>query len=745
MALSVGQVLQDRYRIEALLGQGGMGAVYSAIDLRFSAPVAIKENLETTGEAQRQFSREAALLHQLRHPNLPRVSDHFIIPEQGQYLVMDYIAGEDLNQVLMRLGRVPEAQAIAWIQQVLGALDYLHGQNIIHRDVKPANVKITPGGRVYLVDFGLAKVFDPGQRTTMGARAVTPGFAPPEQYGQGRTDARSDLYSVGATLYALLTGQVPADALESMIGQKELVPPRQLNPDISTGIEAAILRAMQVRPTDRLQSVAELRAALLEPQTRLLPGGESRTGDPGAYAVGAGAAMRGASRPPSAPRRAGAARGVASLPGWLWLLAGATAVLLVTAVIVAGVGVGRAQDEERGDLPPAASTATALVGLVGNSPAQPPAAMEPAAASPTALPDVAPTRTLIPTSAARGDSAPLPLTVEPLPSSPTPPAPTESLPLLTNTPLVPTATRPLPTATPPLPTATPPPTATQQPPTATPPPTAVPPPTQPPPGRGRIAFVSDRDGSRQVYVMNADGSGLARRTFSSEEERFPSLSPDGRHLAFSRKLGDNWDLFVMNADGSGERNLTNHPAYDRNHTWAPGSGRIAFVSERDGNQEIYAINLDGGGLANLTNHPADDRSPAWSRDGRIAFSSERQGELDIYVMNADGSGLARLTQRPQSPDSLPQWSPDGRRIAFVSDRDGNKEIYVMNADGSGQTNLTGHDGPDQDPAWSPDGRQIVFSSGRSGKGELYVMNSDGSELRNITNHPAYDGQPSWSP
>ena len=262
MPLSSGHVLNNRYRVERLLSQGGMGAVYYATDLTFSTPVAIKENLEVSPDAQKQFAREAGLLHQLRHPNLPRVTDYFSIPGQGQYLVMDYVEGDDLDQILARQGPIPEAQAVAWIGQVLDALDYLHCQNVIHRDVKPANVKITPRGQVFLVDFGLAKVYDPALKTTTGARGVTPGYAPPEQYGTARTDARSDLYSVGATLYALLTGQQPSDALELVTGQAYLVPPSRLNPAISRHAEAVILRAMQTRPTDRFQAAAEFRAAL---------------------------------------------------------------------------------------------------------------------------------------------------------------------------------------------------------------------------------------------------------------------------------------------------------------------------------------------------------------------------------------------------------------------------------------------------------------------------------------------------
>jgi serine/threonine-protein kinase len=268
MSLSVGQILENRYRIDALLGQGGMGAVYRSTDLRFNATVAIKENRMVTAESRKQFAREAGLLYRLRHPNLPRVIDHFVVGSQGQYLVMDFVEGKDLEQMINQHGPLPQDQALGWMSQVLDALEYLHGENIIHRDVKPANVRIMHSGTVFLVDFGLAKVYDPRQQTTLGARGVTPGYAPPEQYGEVRTDARSDVYSAAATLYALLTGQTPPDALAVMTRQVPFLRPRQLDPTISPHVEAAILRAMQTAPEDRFQTVGDLREALVEPETR---------------------------------------------------------------------------------------------------------------------------------------------------------------------------------------------------------------------------------------------------------------------------------------------------------------------------------------------------------------------------------------------------------------------------------------------------------------------------------------------
>jgi eukaryotic-like serine/threonine-protein kinase len=265
MPLTPGQVLQSRYRVIALLAQGGFGAVYQSWDNNLGKPVAIKENLDTSPEAQRQFQREASILSNLSHPNLTRVTDHFFIAGLGQYLVMDFVEGEDLQAMLDRARRpLPEAQVLAWIDQVCDALEYLHAQkpSVIHRDIKPANIKITPQGRAVLVDFGISKIYDPQLKTTLGARAVTPPYSPPEQYGQGSTDPRSDIYALGATLYTLLTGQEPPESVDRVSNGLPLTPPRQWMPSLSPQIDAAILRACEINRTQRYQSARELRLAL---------------------------------------------------------------------------------------------------------------------------------------------------------------------------------------------------------------------------------------------------------------------------------------------------------------------------------------------------------------------------------------------------------------------------------------------------------------------------------------------------
>ena len=263
MPLQTGQVFNNRYRIVKLLGQGGFGAVYRAWDSNLNKPCALKENLDVSPEAQRQFTREATVLANLSHPNLPRVTDHFILPGQGQYLVMDFVEGDDLASILRERGPVPPEQAVAWMLQVADALSYLHTRQppVVHRDIKPANIRITPDGRVMLVDFGLVKIYNPQLRTTMGARAVTPGYAPPEQYGHGSTDARSDLYALGATLYNILTGQDPLESVQRMSGA-QMRPVNQINPRINPSVGSAIERAMRLDPNQRFQSVPEFKTAL---------------------------------------------------------------------------------------------------------------------------------------------------------------------------------------------------------------------------------------------------------------------------------------------------------------------------------------------------------------------------------------------------------------------------------------------------------------------------------------------------
>src|SRR5678810_183933 len=266
-------ILQGRYRIVRQLGQGGMGAVYEAIDSRLDTTVALKETLFADERLRKQFEREARLLARLHHPALPRVSDHFSEGD-GQFLVMQFIPGDDLSEMMNRKrGPFPADQVLTWADQLLDALDYLHTQDpqIVHRDIKPQNLKLTSRGQIILLDFGLAKGQAGGDlsRATTAASifGYTPNYAPLEQIQGLGTDARSDLYALAATLYHLVTGVKPPDALTRAAaivnGQPDpLKPASEVNGAIPQGLSTVLDRAMAQNREQRYRNAAEMRRAL---------------------------------------------------------------------------------------------------------------------------------------------------------------------------------------------------------------------------------------------------------------------------------------------------------------------------------------------------------------------------------------------------------------------------------------------------------------------------------------------------
>jgi serine/threonine protein kinase len=272
MELSTGQILNNRYRIIRLLGTGGMGAVYFARDPVLNRNVAIKQlqadpitGQLTSERIQAQFQREAQILASLHHPNLPRVTDYFA-EDNLHYLVMDYIEGQTLQELVQNNPRgLEEEQVLDLADQLLSALDYIHAHHLIHRDIKPANIRRTPDGRIFLVDFGLAKPHDPDNpRTTAMIHGLgTPEYSPPEQYDPAsHTDERSDIYSLGATLYHLLTGEAPVSVTRRTSDPEAFRMPRATNTRISPEVERVIMRAMEMERAKRFVSANDMRAAL---------------------------------------------------------------------------------------------------------------------------------------------------------------------------------------------------------------------------------------------------------------------------------------------------------------------------------------------------------------------------------------------------------------------------------------------------------------------------------------------------
>lgn len=264
--LAAGTLLVQRYRVLKVLGRGGFGAVYYADDVRIPGKVwAVKElhegKPEDQAEARQLFKSEAKLLSSLSHRALPAVTDYFFA-DTRRYLVMEYMDGETLLDILRaNPGPLPEPEVMGWARQLCDVLIYLHSQTqpVIHRDVKPENIKLTPDGAIKLLDFGLARTFK-GNRIHDTVRSVgTFGYVAPEQaFGIGESDARADIYSLGATLYCLLSRHHPADNPHPF----EFPRLRSLNRRVSAKTEAIIMQAVRVDPAHRWQTVRAMQSAI---------------------------------------------------------------------------------------------------------------------------------------------------------------------------------------------------------------------------------------------------------------------------------------------------------------------------------------------------------------------------------------------------------------------------------------------------------------------------------------------------
>lgn len=728
MTLERGSLLNKRYRIVEILGQGGMAAVYRAVDENLGVEVAVKENLFTTEEYSRQFRREAVILANLRHPNLPRVTDHFVIEQRGQYLVMDYIEGEDLRQRMDRLGSCAEQEAIVIGVALCDALIYMHTRKpaVLHRDLKPGNVKITPRGDIFLVDFGLAKVMHGRQATTTGARAMTPGYSPPEQYGTARTDHRSDVYSLGATLFSALTDVIPEDGLARAMDQAVLTPITKHNPKVSRRLSSVIEKALAVRPDDRYQSAEEFRTDLMNARTttrRRLPleltltpaiavenqgiffGDEVEPEDKKEPQAddSAGVALPISKPLPDLPYEQPRPKKRGKRQSWIYGLL--LVFLLLSAFIVFWGNPALNQQVKTWLGVPAVVTSTMTNTGMPPTPTKtaPPAVV---VVLPSSTPSVTPTVTASPTRT----------------------------PTATNTP-APTRTH------------TPKPTRTS---------TLVPSPTALGGGMGQIVFASDRSGTPNLWLMDLDGNNILQLTNLSQGACQPNWHPDGNKLAFISPCSKNEELysgssiFVINADGSGLAPIfSSVPGGDFNPTWSPDGTKVAFTSFRGGDiPQIYIFDT----LTNETALISDEegrlcQEPAWSPDGKFIVISV--GSATIRVMQADGKNsflVARNVGAARNTD--PVWSPTGLAIVFTqwaSDLSGSWLMALpYSTEGAVPVKIPGSD-YGLEPDFSPDGYWLVYTEFSKSKRDLYIMTVSGVEQQQITLDSANDFDAAWRP
>lgn len=730
MTLERGSRLFNRYRIKEILGQGGMGAIYRAEDENLGVDVAVKENLFTSEEFERQFRREAVILANLRHPNLPRVTDHFVLEGQGQYLVMDFIEGEDLRERIDRQGLLSDKEAVILGTAICDALTYLHSfqPQIVHRDIKPGNVKITPSGKIQLVDFGLAKFAQGSQATTTGARAMTPGYSPPEQYGTARTDPRSDIYSLGATLYMSLTGFLPEDALARAMGQIELTQIRTHNSKVSRRLAAVVEKAMEIRPEHRYQSAEEFKKALIT--SRVITDRSSIKDPTLSPAGGAGAGSL-------VPESAG--------------LGGSNLGMGEAAAIMPGVDSG---GEFYGAGTSRKSTSRSIGGrliavflvlmttvVIGGALLFQPGLVD---------------------QAIQWFNSNLPLTSQ-VGETATPSADAGSVTATvgdeTPTNLLGSGTQPSspPTSTPPfaLNTSTPEPSETNSSQAME---TPNPSPTPLGGGTGRIAYASDLTGIPQIWIMNADGSSPAQVTDMQGGACQPVWSPSGERMAFVSPCEGNQEIypgagiFILDLESGDVVGLPSVPGGDFDPQWSPDGSKMIFTSLRDYNRaQIYEIDLENNSVRSLSANTVRDSQPSYSPDGsRIAFVTTRRGPYQIWIMDDDGGELMLLSRSGSLKNTHPQWSPDGAVIMFTQTEllGGVPRLVAMRVEEGNliENRVIQEVIPMREAAYSPDGAWIAFESWpEGGNHDLFIMTPNGSARQRLTDDQAYNFDPDWRP
>ncbi|HWQ46786.1 MAG TPA: protein kinase [Longilinea sp.] len=679
-------ILNERYRIMRKLGQGGMGAVYLAQDTVLDQVAAVKYNHTATAQGTSQFLREARLLATLRHPNLPRVTDYFVLGED-QYLVMDYIPGDDLDSLLKQKGGLPLDMAMQVAEQLCSALSYLHSQNppVIHRDIKPGNIKLTPSNEIVLVDFGIAKSGDGSQITTTGAAGLTPGFSPPEQYGSSHTGPYSDQYALAATIYTVLANHKPPDAFQRVLNEAVLTPLLTFRADLPPGVAAAIEKALSLHPQDRFPTINDFYQALIDASGNNIPTSKKSNLEPIQPMPGTipnVTAKRTTRSKPKQPRTLSPLSLGVIIGGGLAALAGVTFLLVL---LLAGS--------------PMNASGTSTPQTNSNN----------AASTPT-LKDQSADQTQAP-----GVDIAQTVTLTPEPSI----TPTVSIEILgggaiayisdqsedgfdqvwlmevsmNNTGQFDVISNEQLTTD----------DGDKSDPAWS-------------PDGTQLLFVAPSGQSSlglDIWVLELSAPGIPPVNLSQHagDDTLPAWSPDGSTIAFT-SLGSNGirQVYLMNADGSNIRRAS-YSLQEYAPAWSPEMSYLSVIASVSGRQVLY-LRTSAAGYSNDPPQAFDTRELMgrlgnvaevdWSPDGTQIMYTRQEGVLtNLYVTVVEERGN-RIQQITTSGfDTNPTWSSDQQWVAFTSRRDGNAEIYLMNSNGAMQTNLTNLPGNQRQPAWQP--------------------------------------------
>lgn len=704
-----------QYMITALLGEGGMAAVFRAQQLSVKRDVAIKvikTGLLNMSEFIRRFEREAETVAALDHIHILKVFDY---GQQGDmvYLVMQLLSGGSLADLITRSGGLPITQTSHLLNQMAAALDYAHGQSIVHRDMKPHNVLLDQQGNAFLTDFGIAKLRNAGGTalTQSGGTLGTPAYMSPEQWRGEAVDARADIYALGIIVFEMLTGRVPfeGDTAFGLMHKHvyEPIPPiRDIKPDLPLSVERVINKALAKDKGKRFESAGALAAAF---QQAISDDGWDENRTPEAVIAAPRSTVRLAT--PSAPIAESAAE-----PPSTARRTNRPVILIAAVVVLALIGIGAFLLSQNNAAAEATNTAQALIAAQDTQTAAAPTLTEVPSAtntttpSPTASPTATATLTATPTATATATLTATPTLTATVTASATP------SPILTNTPTdAPTAT-----ATPlPLPTAF-------------------------GGGSSRIIFTTSRDGNQEIYSIESNGRSPRNLTRDPFDDYSPTFSPDGTRIVFVSTRGGGRQLFIMDADGGNVQRLTRERVENYDAAWSPDGKQIVYISTRDRRRNIYLINADGSNLEDpirLTDVQATDERPLFSPDGtQIAFISDRSGTRQVWLMDADGSNPRQLTQPPATVRYF-AWSPDGTQIVISQNRGENRaQLYLMPAAptaNDAMQRLTSDLGNHIQPVWTADGQHIIYLSNfglsvAAQRYNLWIVDRQGGNARQLT-------------